>query len=484
VELGALRAALVDAGLTAASRVGEDLTAVDVAIDVTSIDFDSRAVRPGSLFCCLRGEHTDGHEHAAAAVAAGAVALLADHPLDLGVPCLIVPDTRPAMAHLAVRFNDDPASAMVVVGITGTNGKTTTSYLLRSIFEAAGLTAEVVGTLSGARTTPEAPELQARLAAMRDRGVQAVAMEVSSHALEQHRVDGMRFAAAVFTNLSRDHLDYHGTMEAYFEAKARLFEPERAARGVVNLDSPYGRLLLDSAAIPTVGYSLAEVEGLELGAAASRFRWRGHEVTLPIGGRFNVANALAAAGAARSVGIDDAAVVAGLGRDVTVPGRFEVVDAGQPFPVIIDYAHTPDGLEQLLLAVRDLHPNGSVGVVFGCGGERDTSKRPAMGEVAARLADRVILTADNSRGEPTGAIIDAVRQGYDQAEGRRSRDLVVEPDRRAAIAAALDAAGPDDVVVIAGKGHETTQVIGDTAVPFDDREVARGELARRYGGTS
>jgi UDP-N-acetylmuramoyl-L-alanyl-D-glutamate--2,6-diaminopimelate ligase len=487
---------LVDllAGLPEASRTGDGGSQAghrgsqagtdaepDDDIEVTAIDFDSRAVGPGSLFCCLRGAHTDGHEHASIAVTQGAVAVVADHVLDIGVPCVVVPDTRSAMAALAVRFNDDPAAAMTVIGITGTNGKTTTSYLLRAILEAAGVPAEVLGTLSGTRTTPEAPELQARLAAMRDRGVRAVAMEVSSHALAMHRVDGTHFAVAVFTNLSRDHLDYHDTMEAYFETKARLFEPELAAQAIVNLDSPYGRLLLDAAKIPTTGYSYDDVQDLEVEASESRFTWRGHPVTLGIGGRFNVGNALAAAAAALAIGIDEADVVAGLSRPLNVPGRFESVVVGQPFPVIVDYAHTPDGIEQLLLAVRDLRPDGSVIVVFGCGGERDPSKRPAMGEVAARLADRVFLTADNSRGEQTGAIIDAVRRGYDQAAGRRAHDLVVEPDRRKAIALALAAATADDVVVIAGKGHETTQIIGDTVVPFDDREVARHELARRFG---
>jgi UDP-N-acetylmuramoyl-L-alanyl-D-glutamate--2,6-diaminopimelate ligase len=386
------------------------------------------------------------------------------------------------MAQLAVRFNGDPAAAMIVVGTTGTNGKTTTSYLLQAIFEAAGMPAEVVGTLSGARTTPEAPELQARLAAMRDRGTQAVAMEVSSHALAMHRVDGMRFKVAVFTNLSRDHLDFHETMESYFEAKARLFDPALAERAVVNLDSPHGRLLLDTARVPTTGYSLDDIDDLEVGATGSRFIWRGQSVHLDLGGRFNVANALAAAEAAVAVGLDPAVVADGLSRPVSVPGRFEVVDAGQSFRVLIDYAHTPDGLEQLLGAVRDVSAGGSVTVVFGCGGDRDQTKRPAMGEVAARLADRVILTSDNSRGEETGAIIAAVRQGYDQAGERRAQDLVVELDRRTAIALALAAAGPDDTVVIAGKGHESTQVIGDTVVPFDDHEVARDELIRLGGG--
>ena len=447
-------------------------------VDITAIDLDSRAVRPGSLFCCIRGAHTDGHEHARAAVEAGAVAVLADHRLELGVPCLVVTDTRPAMALLAVRFNGDPAAAMTVIGITGTNGKTTTTYLLRAIFEAAGRTTEVVGTLSGARTTPEAPELQARLAAMRDRGVDVVAMEVSSHALSMHRVDGTRFAVVVFTNLSRDHLDFHETMESYFEAKARLFEPELADGAVVNLDSPYGRLLLDAAKIPTTGYSLDDVTDLVVTAAGSRFTWRGHEVTFGLGGRFNVANALAAAEAAVAVGLDPAVVAARLSQPILVPGRFELVEAGQPFRVVIDYAHTPDGLEQLLTAVRDVAGSGAVTVVFGCGGERDATKRPAMGEVAATPADRVVLTADNSRGEDTGAIIDAVSSGYERTADRRSRELLVEPDRRRAIALALSSARPGDAVVIAGKGHETTLTIGDIVVPFDDREVTRAELAR------
>jgi UDP-N-acetylmuramoyl-L-alanyl-D-glutamate--2,6-diaminopimelate ligase len=435
-------------------------------------------VRPGSLFCCIRGAHTDGHEHARAAVEQGAVAVLADHLLDVAVPCLVVPDTRPAMAHLAVRFNGDPASSMTVFGVSGTNGKTTTTYLLRAIFEAAGRSTEVVGTLSGTRTTPEAPELQARLAGMRDRGVEVVAMEVSSHALAMHRVDGTRFAAVAFTNLSRDHLDFHETMESYFEAKARLFEPEFADRAVVNVDSPYGRLLLDAAKIPTTGYSLDDVTDLVVGAAGSRFTWRGHVVEFGLGGRFNVSNALAAAEAAVAVGLDPAVVAAGLSQPVVVPGRFELVEVGQPFRVVIDYAHTPDGLEQLLAAVRDVTGDGAVTVVFGCGGDRDATKRPAMGEVAATLADRVVLTADNSRGEDTGAIIDAVSTGFERTTDRRATELLIEPDRRRAIALALGAARPGDAVVIAGKGHETTLTIGDTVVPFDDREVTRVELNR------
>ena len=270
-------------------------------------------------------------------------------------------------------------------------------------------------------------------------------------------------------------------MEAYFEVKARLFSPAFSARAVVNLDSPYGRLLLDAAKIPTTGFALDDLADVELSASGSRFTWRGERVTLSLGGRFNLSNALTAAEVAFAVGIEPAVVARGLSRDVVVPGRFEVIDEGQPFGVIVDYAHTPDGLEQVLDAARHVR-DGEVTVVFGCGGDRDASKRPAMGEVAATHADRVVLTADNSRGEDTGAIIDAVKQGYDRAVHRPRHDLVVEQDRRRAIGLALDLAGPDDTVVIAGKGHETTQTIGDVTVPFDDREVARAELAARWGG--
>ena len=469
-------------GVLAAGLPGSEVDGGDADVEVSSVEFDSRSVGPGALFCAVRGERSDGHDHAAAAVEAGAVAVVAEEALPLPVPVIVVPDSRVAMAALAVRFHGEPARTLTLVGITGTNGKTTTTFLLRAVFEAAGLRADVLGTLSGTRTTPEAPELQARLAALRDAGVQAVAMEVSSHALDLHRVDGTWFRAAVFTNLSRDHLDYHQTMEAYFEAKARLFDPAFTDQAVVNLDSPYGRLLSDSAKVPTVGFRLDDADDLELGPQGSRFTWRGHPVTLSLGGRFNVANALAAAEAAVAVGIDPAVVARGLSQPLVVPGRFELVEAGQPFPVIVDYAHTPDGLEQLLAATRDVvDPGGRVLVVFGCGGERDATKRPAMGEVAARLADQVVLTADNSRGEPTAAIIEAVRQGYDRTTDRRARALVVEPDRRAAIREALAAAGPGDAVVIAGKGHETTQVLGDVTLDFDDRVVAADELQELAG---
>ena len=456
--------------------------------DVTAIDFDSLAVRPGSMFCCLRGAAFDGHDFAGAAVDSGAVAIMVDHRVDelvaLGVTLVVVPDVRVAMAPLAAHFYGHPSSSVTVIGVTGTNGKTTVTHLLKAIFDEAGLANDVIGTLSGARTTPEAPELQRKLASLRDDGIRIVAMEVSSHALMMHRVDNCHFAVAVFTNLSREHLDFHTTMEAYFEAKAQLFEPRLASQAVVNADSPYGRLLSDAAKIPTTSFAIADVVDLEFHATGSNFTWRGQRVSLNLGGSFNVANALAAGESAVALGVDPEVIAAGLSRPMQIPGRFELIDVGQPFQVIVDYAHTPDGLEQVLAAVQQVHPDDDVTVVFGCGGDRDAAKRAGMGSVAARLADRVILTSDNSRSEDTGVIIDAVRMGYEQSPDRRSRELVIEPNRRTAIAKSVALAVPNSVVVIAGKGHERTQIIGDSVVPFDDREVARGELQRMLGMTT
>ncbi|MFN2606496.1 MAG: UDP-N-acetylmuramoyl-L-alanyl-D-glutamate--2,6-diaminopimelate ligase [Acidimicrobiales bacterium] len=442
--------------------------------DVAAITHDSRAVTPGALFCCLRGGWSDGHEHAAEAVAGGAVALLCERPVAPAVPQVVVPSTRVAMAPLAAAFHRHPSRRMAVVGVTGTNGKTTTTHLLAAVLRADGRPTEVIGTLSGVRTTPEAPELQARLAAVADGGAAAATIEVSSHALVQHRVDATWFAVAVFTNLSQDHLDYHATMDDYFAAKASLFTPGRAAIAVINADDPWGRRLLDTTAVPTRPFSLADAAGLEVGALSSTFRWEGQAVHVRLGGAFNASNAVAAATAARELGVGPAAVAEGLSSVASVPGRFEVVDAGQPFTVVVDYAHTPDSLEQVLGAARGAaSPGGRVVVVFGCGGDRDRDKRPAMGEVAARLADLAVLTSDNPRSEDPLAIIEAVRSGV-----TRPQALVVEPDRRAAIATALAAARPGDVVVVAGKGHEATQVSGATTVAFDDRTVVREELGR------
>jgi len=442
------------------------------AADVAAVTHDSRAVAPGALFCCVRGAHADGHDHAPAAAAAGAVALLCERPLGLDLPELRVPSVRAAMGPVAAAFHGEPSARLAVVGITGTNGKTTTAHLLAAILDAAGRPCGVIGTLTGARTTPEAPELQAQLAAFLAEGRQAVSMEVSSHALDQHRVDGTAFALAVFTNLSQDHLDHHGTMEAYFQAKARLFDAGLSARAVVNLDDPHGRLLRDAAQIPTTGFSLADATAVEAGPRGSRFRWRGTELRTTLAGRFNLANVLAAVTAAAELGVGTDAIAQGLAEAAPVPGRFELVDAGQPFAVVVDYAHTADGLAALLASARELTgPGGRVLVVFGCGGDRDRAKRPAMGAAAAEGADVVVVTSDNPRSEDPHAIIASVLSGIPE-----DVQPVIEPDRRAAITAAVSRASAGDVVVIAGKGHETTQIAGATCTPFDDRVVAREVL--------
>lgn len=446
----------------------------------TSLTHDSRRVEPGALFCCLRGERADGHAFAAEAVAAGAVALLVEHAVGIDVAQVVVDDSRAAMAPLAAAFYEAPSADLVVVGVTGTNGKTTTTHLLAAVFEEAGWPTGIIGTLSGSHTTPESSELQARLAEFRAQGQRAVAMEVSSHALVQHRVDATRFAVAVFTNLGRDHLDFHGTTERYFAAKARLFEPDLAVQGVVNVDDPHGRLLLDASTIPMVPFSLADARDAVVAPDHATFTWRGQPVRLRMGGRFNVANAVAAATAASAAGIDDAGVAAGLSAAPVVPGRFEPVDAGQPFAIIVDYAHTPDGLAEALRAARGAAARpgrqGRVLVVFGCGGDRDATKRPAMGAAAATLADVAVVTSDNPRGEDPAAIISAVLTGIPAGSLAR---VITEPDRRSAIAIALDEARPGDVVVVAGKGHETTQTVGDLVLPFDDRAVARELLGAR-----
>jgi len=443
-------------------------------VTVTDVTHDSRHVRPGALFCCVPGRVTDGHDFAAAAVAAGAVALLCERPLDVASAEVVVDDARATMGPVAAAFHGHPSHALDVIGVTGTNGKTTTTLLLQHVLTTLGRPTGAIGTLAGLRTTPEATDLQARLAAFRDEGMRAVAMEVSSHALVLDRVAGTSFRVAVFTNLSQDHLDFHGTMEQYFAAKARLFEPEYAAAAVVNADDPHGSLLADAARIPTKTYSVREVSGLDVGATSSTGTWRGHRLLVPLGGAFNVANALAALTTVVELGFDEGDAVAALATAPAVPGRFESIDEGQPFRVVVDFAHTPDGLEQVLRAARAVTPSGRVLVVFGAGGNKDREKRPLMGDAAARLADVVIITSDNPRHEEPAAIADAVARG---ASGTAA-DVRVELDRRAAIGMALAEARPGDIVVVAGKGHETEQLIGDRVIPFDDRTVVREELHR------
>jgi UDP-N-acetylmuramoyl-L-alanyl-D-glutamate--2,6-diaminopimelate ligase len=455
-------------------------------VEVTGLAYDSRQAGPGSLFFCVSGFERDGHEFAPEAVARGAAALVVERPLGLGVPEVVVADARTAMAPAAARFHGDPTARLRVAGITGTNGKTTTAWLVRHVLEAAGTRTGLLGTVTSViggreepvlRTTPEAIDLQATFAAMLDAGDAACAMEVSSHALALHRTDAIHWAVAVFTNLTQDHLDFHASMEDYFLAKRRLFEAGPGA-AVVNVDDEYGRRLASE--VPGVAtFALdraADWRALDVGTGVdgSRFRVRapsGEEVDVrsPLSGRFNVSNMLGAVAAAHALGVDVADSAAALDGFAAVPGRFESVDEGQGFAVIVDYAHTPNSLENVLAAARDV-AEGRVLVVFGAGGDRDRGKRPVMGEIAARLADVVVVTSDNPRSEDPEAIIHEILQGT----GPGAEAIV---DRREAIVQAIGLAEAGDVVVVAGKGHEQGQEIDGVVHPFDDRVVLREALA-------
>jgi UDP-N-acetylmuramoyl-L-alanyl-D-glutamate--2,6-diaminopimelate ligase len=448
---------------------------------VTRVTHDSRDVVPGTIFCCVRGQRADGHDFAADAAARGAVALVVERAVPgVSIPQFEVADSRVALSLLSCEFFGHPSQQLRVIGVTGTNGKTTTTQLLGSIMRTAGWNSEVFGTLSGQYTTPEAPVLQQRLAGFLADGGRAVAMEVSSHSLALHRVDGTRFAVGVFTNLGRDHLDFHGDMESYFAAKARLFTADFCDQAVINVDDAFGARLAGEVAkdVDVIPYSRADVGNVSISPVSHSYTWRGRRVTAPLGGSFNVMNSLAAATAAVAAGLDSDSVVAGLAAAPTVPGRFESVDAGQDFAVLVDYAHTPDGLAEVLRSVRESNASGGkVIVVFGCGGDRDKAKRPMMGEIAVSLADSVIVTSDNPRSEDPRAIIDSIVAGI--PDHLRHRLNGIFPERAEAIGRALRLASSNDVVVIAGKGHETTQTIGSTVVPFDDRVVAREFLEGR-----
>ena len=381
------------------------------------------------------------------------------------------------MAEMAAAFHGYPARALDMVGVTGTNGKTTVTHLVRSILDVDGRQTGIIGTLGGVRTTPESPDLQRALAGLVASGCTAAAIEVSSHALTQHRVDGIVFDVAAFTNLSRDHLDHHGTMDSYFEAKASLFTADRCRHGVVFADDVWGARLLDE----MVGVGVTRVlrgdaQRVTLSVGMSRFTWRGREVELPLSGQFNIDNALMAAGIASALDIDDATVVEGLNAAPPVPGRMELVGRGAPISVLVDFAHTPDGLLVALEAARTLATGKRLICVFGCGGDRDAGKRPLMGAIATEHADVVVITSDNPRSEDPDAIIEAIRSGM-----AADADVHVEPDRAAAIRVAISAAEPGDVVLIAGKGHEVTQVIRGETAPFDDRVEAHRALDERFG---
>jgi UDP-N-acetylmuramoyl-L-alanyl-D-glutamate--2,6-diaminopimelate ligase len=566
-------------------------TADAAAVEVESLAYDSRMVTPGALFFCVPGERSDGHDHAAAAVASGAVALVVERPLGLGVPEIAVASARAAMGPAAARFHGDPTATLQVVGVTGTNGKTTTAFLVRALLQARGHRCGLLGTVrsivggeerAAIRTTPEAVDLQAAFRVMLDGGETACAMEVSSHALALGRTEGVHFAAAIFTNLTQDHLDFHGTMEEYFQAKRRLFVPPasgladgfaaaagrhsgglaaggdaapgvkggEAAPGmrggevapgmkggeeapgmrggemapgmrggeappgvsggeeapgvsVVNLDDPYGRRL--AAELPhAVTYGIeheADYRAHDVKVAREGCRLRlstpagERALTLPLPGRFNVANALGALAAVHALAEAERhapsartfvsageldVLVAALERGVHVPGRMEPVQEGQEYAVLVDYAHTPDSLQNVLATARELTA-GRVICVFGAGGDRDREKRPLMGAAAARLADVVVVTSDNPRSEEPEAIIEQIMRGTADARPLGAAKVIVELDRRAAIERAIGAAAPGDVVVIAGKGHEQGQEFaGGRQVAFDDVTVARETLRARH----
>jgi UDP-N-acetylmuramoyl-L-alanyl-D-glutamate--2,6-diaminopimelate ligase len=458
-------------------------------VEVEDLVYDTRSVGPGALFFCVPGGRLDGHDFAREAIDAGAVALVVERPLDVPVPQLVVPDSRTAMAFAADEFFGRPTEELPVAGVTGTNGKTTTVFVLHSVLAAAGRRPGLLGTVESriggerrpaVRTTAEAIDLQRAFRAMLDAGDRSCAMEATSHGSELGRLVGVRFRVLVFTNLTQDHLDFHGTMERYFDAKRRLFtdvDPPPAA--VVNIGDPYGRRLADELRRrggPLVTFGLADdadatAEDLEVTAAGIRFRTGGVEVSSRLRGRFNVENLLGVVAAARVLAVDDGAIAEGILGATGVPGRFEAVDEGQPFTVLVDYAHTPDSLENVLRSAREVTANQLI-CVFGCGGDRDRGKRPVMGSLAKELADVAIVTSDNPRSEKPLAIIDEIVAG--------SGGFEIEPDRRAAITQAIELAGPGDVVVIAGKGHEQGQETAGRTVPFDDREVAR-EALRRLG---
>lgn len=458
----------------------------DLQVSVDSVTHDSRQVSPGTLFACLPGDHVDGHNFAAGAVTAGATALLTQRRLTHGgldsIPQLVVDDTRRILGVVSALVAGWPATELTTVGITGTNGKTTITAMLTAIFEANDWPTGVIGTLHGPRTTPEAPELQQTLAGFVSTGKTAAVLEVSSHALALHRVDGTAFDAVVFTNLGHDHLDLHGTPEDYFRAKASLFTTAFAPLAVINADDPHGVLLIDvtrsTGEMTVVPFTATDLQDVEVTATSIAFQWRGCRVNIAVGGVFNVSNALGALETAVALGVPPATAAAGLATLPAIPGRFESVSVpgsdAPPFSVVVDYAHTPDGLTEVLNSARAVVvDDASVIVVFGCGGDRDQAKRPAMGAAAVDGADRVIITSDNPRRENPSEIVNDIQQGVGEHYGER---VTTQIDRRVAIGEALRIARPGDIVVIAGKGHEQTQDLGDHVVDFDDRVVARSVL--------
>lgn len=467
--------------------------------EITGISYDSRRVQPGHLFCALPGQHENGAAFIDEAVRLGAAAVLTSAPAKVSCPQAVVGDPLLATALVSAAFFGHPSERLTVVGVTGTNGKTTFCSLFESILREAGHPCGVIGTIDyrlgeksrpATRTTPLASDLQALLKEFAEQGATHVAMEASSHALALKRTDGIRFAAAVFTNLTQDHLDFHGTLEAYFEAKSRLFDllasgPEgRERTAIINADDRWGRKLLRRVKTKTVSYgtglsSALRAASIRTSVSGTHFmlieEGRTQAVSLKLLGVHNVYNALAAWGAARAIGVDTGTAIEGLQALEGVPGRFEKVSGPGDPAVVVDYAHTADALERVLETARSLKPR-KLAVVFGCGGDRDRGKRPLMGEVAARFADHVILTSDNPRSEDPGKILLDIEVGLRRV---KTTGYEILPDRAEAIRKAIESAGARDLILIAGKGHETTQIYADRTVPFDDRAVAREVLGRR-----
>jgi UDP-N-acetylmuramoyl-L-alanyl-D-glutamate--2,6-diaminopimelate ligase len=461
-------------------------------VEVRDLAYDTSAVTPGAAFFAVPGLRADGHDFAAQAVERGAVALVVERPVEPQVPQLLVPSTRAAMATAADLFFGEPTLELEVVGSTGTNGKTTTAYLLYAVLAAAGRSPGLLGTVESrigrevrpvVRTTPEAIDLQRTFREMLDAGNRSVAMEASSHASALHRLDRVRFDALVFTNLTQDHLDFHGTMEEYFAAKRRLFVGAAPPPAAVNIGDSWGRRLAEELAdvgrAPLITFGFADdaevrPDDLVLDAAGARFRAAGVDVETGLRGRFNVENVLGAIAAGLLLDLDEDEIAAGIREVAGVPGRFEAIDEGQPFTVLVDYAHTPDSLANVLRTAREI-AEGRVIVVFGAGGDRDRGKRPLMGKIAADLADVVLVTSDNPRSEEPLAIIQDILQGT-------GTDVEIDPDRSSAIARAVELAEPGDTVVIAGKGHEQGQEVAGEKHPFDDRVVARDALRLQRRG--
>jgi UDP-N-acetylmuramoyl-L-alanyl-D-glutamate--2,6-diaminopimelate ligase len=492
-----LRALLIDRGLLREAGTS-DLK--DIGAGPTGVSYDSRCVKPGELFVALKGQHADGTSFARDAIGRGATAVISEQPAPSGIPVpwLTVEHARLALALASAKFYDDPSTEMQVVGITGTNGKTTTAFLIGSIFDAAGIRCGVLGTVGyrigdkvreATHTTPEAPEVQRLLREMVDERCKACAMEVSSHALSQQRVEGTRFAAAVFTNLTRDHLDFHSSMESYFQAKRRLFEMlPVGAPALINADDPRGAAFAEAGG-RTVTYAVSRPADITPGPLSFSLDGLTFDVRTPRGtihvqsslvGRPNVYNILAAVSTATALGLSFDAIERGLAALKGVPGRFQVVsDPKDDFTVVVDYAHTDDALRNLLETARPL-ARGRLITVFGCGGDRDRTKRPLMGAVAGRLSDVIVLTSDNPRSEDPNRILAEVQRGLSGETRRDTGPSVLSiTDRRAAIRRAIELARAGDIVLVAGKGHEKYQVVGDQVIPFDDAAVAREALGRR-----